>query len=201
MKKIAVLLFLILLLSSASAEATNCLHWKSIALGDSVEEVLRLLKQNDIEYEIHRFSDPDDVSIFCAMEAFGCKDSYSSSNLYFDAENGLKHITPPLPNANSFAEMYEALSKYLGNADIISFPDYVDYDVGESYVEYSYPAYVVWVKKDAIYELEIDTSIYTTVQSRFLEGIEIEATDSPDQDIEMTIYPPDSLEDISHRYY
>jgi len=199
MKKLLILLILFLNVSSAIAENANCIPLQDIRMGSSYDYIVNLLETQSVEYEEYRDIETNETSIYTHLEAFGCKDSYPSSFLYFDADGSLQIIEFSI-DAETLMEAYSTASKFIGKADIISLPDYVDYEIGNSDIEYSFPLYVAWVKEDAIYELSMDSSIYTDIHTGLFDGLEIIADDNPSQYFGFSVYHPDRLNEVIRMY-
>ncbi|MGN0776044.1 MAG: hypothetical protein ACI4MM_05125 [Candidatus Ventricola sp.] len=199
MRKVFILLFTALLFSSALADDIQCISMDELSMGDDIQYVVSLLEQQGVGYSMDQSSEGSIIRT--ALSAFGCHDSYPNSTLRFDENEKLIRIITGLPDVSTMAEAYDICSEFLGKADVISFPDYVDYDFEESNLEYSYSSYVVWIRENEFYELELYTSIYTDIKGNYFVGFEYIHDDSPMQYIEMTVYPISALDRRLRVYY
>lgn len=173
MKKLCPFLFTLFLLCCPSTLAEyvspNSVCVDQFYLGQPFTEVLSILKENSVEYEIYH-ADNKPFCIQASVNAFGLLASYPASRASIRFEDKkVSAIYCDLSVDFTVPEVYDRISSVLGKADFFEFPDEVDAVENDDNTEVYLNFMMAWEEPSCMYALDVENTIDVLHSSSFWE--------------------------------
>lgn len=164
MKRTAILLLLVsaLFLHHACAEedTINTLGISSLYIGQSLSDVISLLNESCVSYEVYS---EDDVytSVFTNLDVFGAFDKWPmgyNSSIIFENECVIE-VECDLGVFLDFTDVYDCAYNALGKADYAQIPDCIDVTINDRDIDMDFLIMAAWEHPTGFFVLKLYNSI------------------------------------------
>ena len=175
MKRTAILLLLVsaLFLHHACAEedTINTLGISSLYIGQSLSDVISLLNESCVSYEVYS---EDDVytSVFTNLNAFGVLgySVYEQNSTILFKDGFIIEVQCDLGSDPDFSAIYDCVYKTLGKADYVQIPDYIVIDNNGHDIYLEMEIMAAWETPSSIYVLKLENTISGYLKTSVFES-------------------------------
>lgn len=190
------LCILIVLFNHAKADEFSIL-FENLSIGESLDDIVGFLERENFEYET-MYNDYGDLYVFVHSDMFGNKTEKFSTSLLFNKDENVKRVFLGFNSSHNdnLSKAYSDVSILLGKPDIISLPNYTDFDISESEITYFLQFYIVWIKENGIYLLENNISFNTYAEYSIWDGFNFDIDEDNSQDLSLTLFDHSDIDYI-----